>query len=79
MACPTNSLSGDTEFRRSHIWSVGERSSSEATISCVATSGFHWRTDARRWLQRGEGGEDGEEGRAMGSTEEQGRYRQAGH
>lgn len=48
---PTNSLSGDTLLRKSHICSVGERSSSDATTSCVATSGFHCRMDARRRLR----------------------------
>lgn len=48
---PTNSFSGDTLLRRSHICSVGERSSSDATTSCVATSGFHCRMDARRRLR----------------------------
>mmetsp|Transcript_14619 Transcript_14619/g.36386 ORF Transcript_14619/g.36386 Transcript_14619/m.36386 type:complete len:490 (-) Transcript_14619:471-1940(-) len=47
---PTNSLRGDTLLRRSHICSVGDLSSSDATTSCVATSGFHCRADARRVL-----------------------------
>lgn len=32
---------GDTELRRSHSCSAGAMSSSDATMSCVATSGFH--------------------------------------
>lgn len=51
LVCATNSLRGDTLLRRSHICSVGLRSSSEATISWVAMSGFHWRAEQRRWLQ----------------------------
>ena len=38
---PTNSLAGEMELRRSHICSDGDLSSSDATMSCVATSGFH--------------------------------------
>jgi hypothetical protein len=41
LLCPTNSLAGDMEFRKSQICSEHERSSSDATMSCVATSGFH--------------------------------------
>jgi hypothetical protein len=39
-------------FLRSHICNVGLRSSSLATTSWVATSGFHCRTEQRRWLQQ---------------------------
>lgn len=31
---------GEVAKRKSHIWMTGIRSSSEAKISCVATSGF---------------------------------------
>eukprot|EP00955_Chlamydomonas_euryale_P022719 240126-Chlamydomonas_euryale.AAC.2 len=51
-AWPTNSLSGPELLRRSHICSVALRSSSPATMSCVATSGFQASTDARLTLQR---------------------------
>ena len=50
LECPWNSRAGEMEFRRSHTWSVGERSSSEATMSCVATSGFHCSAEHRRRL-----------------------------
>lgn len=33
-------LSGEVAKRKSHIWMTGIRSSSEAKINCVATSGF---------------------------------------
>ena len=52
---PRSSRSGDTLLRRSHSCSVGDVSSSEPTISCVATSGFHCSTDVRFGLQGGLG------------------------
>lgn len=55
MACPWNSLMGDTLLRRSHSCRLGDMSSSEATISCVATSGFHCTTEQRLRLP-GKGG-----------------------
>ena len=41
LLCPCISINGDTELRRSQSCSAGDASSSEATTSCVATSGFH--------------------------------------
>mmetsp|Transcript_13317 Transcript_13317/g.48470 ORF Transcript_13317/g.48470 Transcript_13317/m.48470 type:complete len:274 (+) Transcript_13317:1486-2307(+) len=48
LVCPTNSFSGEMELRRSHTCSAGERSSSEATMSCVARSGCHCMAEQRR-------------------------------
>mmetsp|Transcript_29472 Transcript_29472/g.70885 ORF Transcript_29472/g.70885 Transcript_29472/m.70885 type:complete len:214 (-) Transcript_29472:482-1123(-) len=41
--CPDSTLAGECALRRSHIWRIGVLSSSEATMTCVATSGFHAR------------------------------------
>ena len=48
LECPTNSRAGEMELRRSQICRDGERSSSDATMSCVATSGFHCSAEHRR-------------------------------
>mmetsp|Transcript_26313 Transcript_26313/g.84185 ORF Transcript_26313/g.84185 Transcript_26313/m.84185 type:complete len:662 (-) Transcript_26313:135-2120(-) len=50
LVCPTSSLRGEMELRRSHTCRVGERSSSDATMSCVAASGFHWSAEHLRRL-----------------------------
>mmetsp|Transcript_27610 Transcript_27610/g.65510 ORF Transcript_27610/g.65510 Transcript_27610/m.65510 type:complete len:216 (+) Transcript_27610:188-835(+) len=47
LECPASSFSGETLFLKSHSCSVGERSSSDATTSCVATSGFHCSAEQR--------------------------------
>ena len=45
---PENSCAGEILLRRSHTCSVVDRSSSEAVMSCVATSGFHASAEQRR-------------------------------
>lgn len=44
---PENLRAGEMLLRRSHTCSVGERSSSEAVMSWVATSGFHANAEHR--------------------------------
>mmetsp|Transcript_41681 Transcript_41681/g.87041 ORF Transcript_41681/g.87041 Transcript_41681/m.87041 type:complete len:241 (+) Transcript_41681:2669-3391(+) len=43
--CPRSVFAGECALRRSHIWRMGVVSSSEATMTWVATSGFHARQD----------------------------------
>mmetsp|Transcript_39486 Transcript_39486/g.106814 ORF Transcript_39486/g.106814 Transcript_39486/m.106814 type:complete len:248 (+) Transcript_39486:1438-2181(+) len=49
---PAVSLNGYVQFRRSHIWIAGCRSSSYATSNCVGTSGCH-STPEMRWRLAG--------------------------
>mmetsp|Transcript_14440 Transcript_14440/g.36172 ORF Transcript_14440/g.36172 Transcript_14440/m.36172 type:complete len:361 (+) Transcript_14440:2369-3451(+) len=48
--CPCSSFRGLMELRRSHTCSDGDLSSSLATTSCVATSGFHCSAEHRRFM-----------------------------
>ena len=48
LECATNSRAGEMEFLKSHTCNEHDRSSSLATMSCVATSGFHCNAEHRR-------------------------------
>ena len=45
--CPRSSICGAVALRKSHTWRTGLRSSSDATITRVATSGDHATTELR--------------------------------
>lgn len=51
LVCPESSERGEALFLRSQTWTVGVRSSSDATRTCVGRSGLHSRTEQRRELK----------------------------